>query len=85
MPARKAAVRQSITLPGGVASEVRAMARKRHLSANRVILELIEGGIEAEKRRQQEFFELAGRFRDATDPAEIQRLGDEMGRMVFGG
>jgi hypothetical protein len=35
------------------------MARKRHLSANRVILELIEGGIEAGKRRQQEFFELA--------------------------
>ncbi len=38
----------------------------------------------AEKRRQQEFFDLAERFRLATDPAEIERLSDEMGRMIFG-
>ncbi len=39
---------------------------------------------EAEKRRQEEFFDLAERFRRAGDPTEIKRLGDEMGRMVFG-
>jgi hypothetical protein len=40
--------------------------------------------MEAEKRREQEFFELAERFRSATDPEEVKRLGDRMGRMVFG-
>src|SRR5664280_191841 len=40
---------------------------------------------EAEKRKQQEFFNLAERFRGATDPDEVKRLGDQMGRMVFGG
>jgi hypothetical protein len=50
-----------------------------------MLVELIENGIEAEKRKQQEFFELAERFRNTTDPREAKRLGDELGRMVFGG
>lgn len=33
---------------------------------------------------QQEFFDLAERFRAATDPEEVKRLGDQMGRLVFG-
>jgi hypothetical protein len=45
----------------------------------------VESGIEAEKRKQQEFVELAERFRDARDPKEIKRLGDRLGRIVFGG
>jgi hypothetical protein len=28
---------------------------------------------------------LAERFRAASDPKEVARLGDELGRMVFGG
>jgi len=50
-----------------------------------MLVELIENGIEAEKRKQKEFFQLADRFRSATDPAEVRRLGDQMGRMIFGG
>ena len=71
-------------LPAPVAAQVRTMARVRRLSANRMLVELIENGIEAEKQKQQEFFDLAECFRSATDPAEIKRLGDQMGRMVFG-
>ena len=78
-------MRQSVSLPAAVAAQVRTMARSRRLSANRMLVELIENGIEAEQRRQQEFFDLAERFRSATDPEEAKRLGDQMGRMVFGG
>ena len=60
------------------------MAKTRRLSANRMLVELIENGIEAEKRKQQEFFDLAQRFRAAEDPEEVKRLGDEMGQMIFG-
>jgi hypothetical protein len=77
-------VRQSVTLPANVAARVRTLAKTRRLSANRMLLELIENGIEAERRRHQEFLELAERFRCATDPEEIKRLGDQLGRMVFG-
>lgn len=79
------AVRQSVSLPANLAAQVRTMARTRRLSANRMLVELIENGIAAEKQKQHEFFELAERFRSATDPEEIKRLGDQMGRMVFGG
>jgi hypothetical protein len=77
-------VRQSVSLPAKVAAQVRNMAKTRRLSCNRMLVELIENGIEAEKSKQEKFFELAGRFRDATDPEEAKRLGDELGRMVFG-
>src|SRR6266853_5728550 len=84
MRAANRAVRQSISLPATIASQVRAMARTRRLSANRMLVELIEHGIEAEKQKQQEFFDLADRFRSASDPEEVRRLGEQMGRMVFG-
>ena len=78
-------VRQSIALPAGLAAQVRTMAKKRRLSANRMMLELIEGGIEAGMRKEREFFELAERFRQEKDPEAAKRLGDKLGRMVFGG
>ncbi len=77
-------VRQSVSLPATTAAKVRSLAKTRKLSSNRMLVELIENGIEAEKRKQQEFFELAERFRKATDTEEAKRLGDELGRMVFG-
>lgn len=77
-------VRQSVTLPAKTAAQVRSLAKTRRLSSNRMLVELIENGIEAEKRKQEEFFKLAERFRSATDPREAKRLGDELGRMVFG-
>jgi hypothetical protein len=83
-PANKT-VRQSVTLPSNVAAEVRSMAKTRRLSATKMMAELIESGIEAEKRKQEKFFDLAERFRAASDPVEVRRLGDQMGRTIFSG
>ena len=77
-------VRQSVSLPAKTASQVRAMAKSRRLSATRMLVELIENGLEAERRKQQEFFDLAERFRNESDAQEAKRLGDQLGRMVFG-
>jgi hypothetical protein len=84
MSPKNKTVRQSVSLPTNVANQVHTLAKTRKLSSNRVLVELIENGIEAEKRKQQQFFELAERFRKATDPDEAKRFGDELGRMVFG-
>jgi hypothetical protein len=61
------------------------MARRKRTSASRMLVELLEEGIEARKQKEKAFYDLAGRFRAATDPQEAERLGDELGRMVFGG
>jgi hypothetical protein len=78
-------VRQSVSLPAKVATQVRSLARHRKVSSNRMLVELIENGLAAEKRREQEFFELAEKFREASDPEEAKRLGDKLGQLVFGG
>ena len=84
MPTKEKTVRQSVTLPAKVASQVRAMARRRKLSTSRMLVELLEEGLESRKAREKAFFELAERFREAQDPDEAARLGDELGKMVFG-
>lgn len=85
MPLTAKVVRQSVSLPTLVAKQVASIAKSRKLSKNRVLLELIESGIEAEKRKQEQFFALAQRFRDEEDPEAANRLGDELGKLVFGG
>ena len=60
------------------------MSKQRRLSDNRVLVELIEQGIQACKEKEKAFFDLATRFREATDPKEVEQLGNQLGRFVFG-
>jgi len=77
-------VRRSVTLPSRIAKKVETLARQRDLSDNRVLVELIEQGIEAAQQKEQVFFQLAERFRAASDPDQVKQLGNELGRFVFG-
>ena len=60
------------------------MSKQRRLSDNRVLVELIEQGMQARKEKEKAFFELAKRFREARDPNDVEQLGDQLGRFVFG-
>jgi hypothetical protein len=77
-------VRRSVTLPSKLAEQVERIARKKRLSDNRVLVELLEQGLEVQKEKEKAFFALADRFRAASDPEEVKQLGDEMGRFIFG-
>jgi hypothetical protein len=83
MPSNKQ-IRRSITLPSRIAQRVDQIARKKRLSENRVLVELVEHGLEAQKEKEKRFFALAERFRSACDAKEIKQLGDEMGQFIFG-
>lgn len=50
-----------------------------------MLIELVEDGLALQQQKEKAFFALAERFRSAKDPEEIGKLGDELGRMVFGG
>jgi hypothetical protein len=80
----KKQVRRSLTLPEHTARKVASIARRRKLSDNRVLVELIEEGIEAQHQKEKAFFELAQRFRSAEDADEVRRLGEQLGQFVFG-
>jgi len=77
--------RQTVSLPAHTARRVKALARSKDISTSRLLCRLVEEGLEAEERQRAQFFELAKRFRSATEPEEAARLGDQLGRMVFGG
>ena len=47
-------------------------------------MELIEQGIEAQQQKEKAFFQSAERLRSASDPEQAKKLGDELGRFVFG-
>lgn len=80
----RAAVRQSVTLPPTVARRVQALARRERTSANRVIVNLIETGLEAREREKKTFFELADRLVEASDESERKRIKTELARMTYG-
>jgi len=84
MPLSNKIVRRTVGLPAETARRVRHLAKQRRLSANRIIVELVEEGIEAQQRKQKAFFDLAEQYRSATNPEDIARLGNDLGRMVFG-
>lgn len=77
-------VRQSVSLPARVARRVKSLAKTSSTSANRIIVDLIESGIEARERERKRFFELADRLARSRDTDEQKRLKEEMARMTFG-
>ena len=77
-------VRQSVSIPTGIARRVRALARSRQTSANRVLVDLIEAGLQAKEAEKQRFFSLVNRLTESRDSAERQRLKEELARMTFG-
>jgi len=80
----KQPVRQSVSLPPRVAKRVRALARSRKSSANRVLVELIETGLESAENQRRRFFELADQLTKSSDSAERKRLKEELARITFG-
>ena len=84
MPTKEKTIRQSVTLPMEVASQVRAMAKRRRLSTSRMVVELLEEGLESRKAKEKAFFDLAERFRQTENADEAARLGDELGKIAFG-
>jgi hypothetical protein len=67
-----------------MAEKIDAIAESRHVSGNRVIVDLLAEAIAAYEQRRAAFFELADRFQKSTDPSETERLREELARMTFG-
>jgi len=84
MPHVAKPIRQSISLPPRVARRVKALAKTKKTSANRIVVDLIEAGLEGQQQEKKRFFELADRLRRSSNPAEQKRLKEELARMTFG-
>jgi hypothetical protein len=63
---------------------VKSLARTSNTSANRIIVDLIESGLEAREQEKMRFFELADRLARSRDPEEQKHLKEQLARMTFG-
>ena len=77
-------IRQSVSLRPRVARRVKALARTQKTSANRVVVDLIEAGLEAQERKKKRFFDLADRLARSSDPEQQKQLKEDLARMTFG-
>ena len=84
MPISEKPIRQSVSLPARVARRVKSLAKISSTSANRIIVDLIESGIEAREQERKRFFELADRLAHSRDTEQQKRLKEELARMTFG-
>ena len=63
---------------------MRALAKSRKTSANRVLVDLIEAGLQSKESEKERFFSLVNRLTESHDAAERQRLKEDLARMTFG-
>jgi len=84
MPPVERPVRQSVTLPPAVARRVQSLAKSNRTSASRILVKLIESGLEARENEKKRFLDLADRLTHTDDPEEQRHLKEVLARMTFG-
>jgi hypothetical protein len=84
MPHHEKAVRQSVSIPERIARRVRVLAKTQKTSANRVLVDLIEAGLESKEAEKARFFALANQLSESRNPGEREKLKQELARMTFG-
>jgi hypothetical protein len=78
------AVRQSVSLPSSLARQVAELAHSKRTSSNKVLLNLIERGMESLRAERERFFALADRLVKTKDLEEQKRIKEELARLTFG-
>ncbi len=84
MATTEKAVRQSVSLPPPLAKRVKALAKSRKVSSNRILVDLVETGLRSKEEEKRKFLELADRLSKSTDAKEQQELKEQLARMTFG-
>ncbi|HEX9285040.1 MAG TPA: hypothetical protein VF879_05160 [Nitrospirales bacterium] len=60
------------------------MAQSKRTSANKVLLNLIERGMESLRAERERFFALADRLVKTKDVEEQKQIKEELARLTFG-
>ena len=84
MSTTKKPIRKSVSMPPVVARRVQSLAKARRISENRVLVDLIETGLAAKASEKRHYLDLLERLRGAEDPAEQERLMEELAHLTFG-
>jgi predicted DNA-binding ribbon-helix-helix protein len=78
------ALRQSISIPASVATEVRRIAKERHLTISRALVTLAERGIQAERDAKENLRSTYKAFINEREPARKEEAAKDLIRAIFG-
>jgi metal-responsive CopG/Arc/MetJ family transcriptional regulator len=76
--------RVSVPVTEQVLQEIDSRASRLGVSRSSFLARLLQYGLEAEQQKREELAQRLRRYRECTDPVEAERLGDELGEMIFG-
>jgi hypothetical protein len=79
-----ASVRQSVTIPARLATEVRRVAKERDLTMSRALVSLAERGVEAEAAARADVEATYERFMHERNPVRKGEAGKDLIRAIFG-
>lgn len=77
-------IRQSVTIPASLATEVRRIAKEKHLTMSRALVVLAQRGAEAETAARENLDSSYRRFLSETDPGRKNEAGKDLIRAIFG-
>ena len=77
-------VRQSVTLPGPLASEVKRVAKERHLTVSRALVALAERGVRAEADAELQLKTAYRGFLEEQEPNRKNQAGRRLIQAIFG-
>lgn len=73
-----------MTIPAPLASEVRRVAKERHLTMSRALIALAERGVRAEADAREQLKITYRRFMEENEPARKNEAGRDLIRAIFG-
>jgi hypothetical protein len=77
-------VRQSVTIPAALATEVRRVAKEGHVTMSRALVVLAERGVKAEADAKAQLSAAYRRFIDENEPNRKNEAGQDLIRAIFG-
>jgi len=81
---RSKPARYNVSVPAPLAVQVRRVARERHLTIGRALVELAERGIQMESEANHKLDAAYDRFMRDQDPAPKSQAGKNLIRAIFG-
>ena len=78
------AVRQSVSIPAPLATEVRRVAKERRLTISRALVTLAERGVRAEQDAKENLKTAYPTFLREKEPLKKEQAGRDLIRAIFG-
>src|ERR1700679_25380 len=77
-------VRQSVTIPATLVADVRRVAKERHVTMSRALVDLAERGVRAEVEAKQQLQAAYRNFVEEAEPDRKNEAGRNLIRAIFG-